>query len=289
MRKTSLAILFAAAATTSAATAECDRPCLQIMLDRYLNAMVKHNPAQALLDPKFRYTENAVAMKTDEGLWKSAMALGAVRRRYLDAVSGQAGYFGLIEEANGFGIATVRIRVADKKITEAEVIIGRKADGAFDADGLIGKPPPEDVHPARSREELVKAAQSYFEGLANSNGAGVLAHKGCYRIENGLLLTGRPIKDSQPPAVADCATLGNFKATINGVSHRRYPLVDEEAGVVLGMGILERPQGAKRPDGSIYPRNLLSEYFIVEDGRIRGIYAAMHYMTPDIADAPGWQ
>ena len=49
------------------------------------------------------------------------------------------------------------------------------------------------------------------------------------------------------------------------------------------------PPGAKRPDGTIYARNLLSEYFLIDGDKIRGIYAAMHYMTPDIADAPGWQ
>ena len=122
----------------------------------------------------------------------------------------------------------------------------------------------------------------------------VLHHSGCYRIENGLLLTGRPIRDAKPDAngeipKADCATPGMFKSTINGVSHRRFAVIDEEVGVVLGMGILERPPGAKRQDGSIYPRNLLSECVLNDGDQIRGIYAAMHYMTPDVADAPGWK
>ena len=50
-----------------------------------------------------------------------------------------------------------------------------------------------------------------------------------------------------------------------------------------------RGGGAKRGDGTPFPRNLLTEIFVVENGRIRGIYAAMHYMTPDIPDAPGWK
>jgi hypothetical protein len=41
-------------------------------------------------------------------------------------------------------------------------------------------------------------------------------------------------------------------------------------------------------DGTLWPRNLLTEVFTVEDGRIRGIWAAMHYMTPDVPTAPGW-
>ena len=204
-------------------------------------------------------------MKPGEGLWKSASALGKVQRRYLDPVTGQAAYFGFVEEGDGLSIATLRIRVVDKKVVEGETIVGRKIDGTFNADGLLAQPPSETPAAKASRETLQKAAASYFEGLANSDGSVVLHHNGCYRIENGLLLTGRPIRDAKPDA--------------NG----------EMAGVVLGMGILERPPGAKRPDGSIYPRNLLSEYFLIDGNQIRGIYAAMHYMTPDVADAPGWK
>ena len=46
--------------------------------------------------------------------------------------------------------------------------------------------------------------------------------------------------------------------------------------------------GAKRGDGTLFPRNLLTELFVVENGRIRGIYAAMHYLSPENSDAPGW-
>jgi len=33
---------------------------------------------------------------------------------------------------------------------------------------------------------------------------------------------------------------------------------------------------------------LLTELFVVQNGRIRGIYAAMHYLSPENPDAPGW-
>lgn len=291
---TFVAVLLVASGIATAAS-KCDRDCLKTALESYLSAVVKHDPHAAPLDAKFRYTENAVSMKAGEGLWTSATALGAVQRRYFDPTSGQAAYFGLIQEGEAGGIVTTRIRVVNRKIIEGELIIGRKIDGTFNPDGLLAKPPPEGkaAVPNSTRKTLLAAAASYFEGLSNHDGSLVLNHPGCYRIENGMLLTGQPIRnaksaaDGQVPR-ADCATLEMFKSTISGVSNRRFPLIDEEAGVVLGMGILERPAGAKRPDGSIFPRNLLSEYFVVEGDRIRGIYAAMHYMVPDVADAPAW-
>jgi hypothetical protein len=62
---------------------------------------------------------------------------------------------------------------------------------------------------------------------------------------------------------------------------RRIPLVDQEAQMVLGMAVFIR-----RP-GSPTPRNVFSEWFNVEDGRIRTIYTAMFYPEPERA-VPNW-
>ena len=62
---------------------------------------------------------------------------------------------------------------------------------------------------------------------------------------------------------------------------RRIPLIDEEAQAVLGMAVFIR-----RP-GSPTPRNVFSEWFNVEDGRIRTIYTAMFYPRPELA-VPNW-
>jgi hypothetical protein len=280
-----------------AASSKCDRACLTKTLDSYLDAVLKHAPSEAPLAPTFRYTENAGVVTPGEGIWKTATALGKVQRRYVDPVNGQAVYFGHINEGGVAGIATLRIRVVNKKITEGELVIGRKIDGMFNADGLSANPPPATpiAKDARSsREAMVAAAQSYFDGLDRHDSSGVMGQKGCVRIENGVMTAGPvpavPVAGtSGPPVIGDCGShMDIFKATIAAVDHRRFPVVDEQAGVVLGMVVFNRPPGAKRGDGTPFPRNLLTEIFVVENGRIHGIYAAMHYLVPDIPDAPGW-
>jgi hypothetical protein len=276
----------------AAAAASCDRACLKKTLDTYLDAVLKHDPSKAPLDAAFRYTENANVVAPGEGLWKTATALGKVQRRYVDAVNGQAVYFGHIEQGDAAGIATLRIRVVNKKITEGELVIGQKVDGMFNAESLVTNAPPEApvAKSARSsREAMVAAAQSYFSGIEHHDSSIVLGHKGCVRIENGVM-TGGPVSESAAfPVKGDCGErMENFKATIAAVDHRRFPVVDEEAGVVLGMVVFNRPPGAKRGDGTPFPRNLLTEIFVVENGRIRGIYAAMHYLSPENPEAPGW-
>ena len=78
----------------------CDRACLRTTLDAYLDAVIKHDPAAAPLMIGFRQTENAVVVRPGNGLWKTMTGLGSMQRRYLDPVTGQAAYFGIIQEGS---------------------------------------------------------------------------------------------------------------------------------------------------------------------------------------------
>ncbi len=60
---------------------------------------------------------------------------------------------------------------------------------------------------------------------------------------------------------------------------RRIPLVDEEAQVVLAYAVFIR-----RP-GSPTPRNAFSEWFVIDEAKIRTIYTAMFYPAPELARA----
>jgi hypothetical protein len=115
-------LLFAAFAltTANAFAATCDRACLETTLDQYLSALVNHTPTSAPRGLAFRQTENAVVVDAGTGLWQSTTALGKLQRRYFDPTTEQAGYFGTLEEAAGPAIVTLRLKVEDRKITEAE-------------------------------------------------------------------------------------------------------------------------------------------------------------------------
>ena len=109
IRSLAIIALALAAGTNAHAAASCDRACLKSTLDAYLTALVKHDPKAAPLSLGFRQTENAQVRSAGTGLWQSATALGKVQRRYFDAVSEQAAYFGTLDEAVGPAIATLRL------------------------------------------------------------------------------------------------------------------------------------------------------------------------------------
>ncbi len=289
-------LLLAALALVGAsanAAATCDRACLKSTLDAYLTALVKHDPKAAPLSLGFRQTENAVVRNAGTGLWQSATALGKLQRRYYDAATEQAAYFGTLDEAAGPAIVTLRLKVEDRKITEAEWVINRKGDpgigpnaGAqanaafYDPDYLIAHAPPERMIPKAqrlSRTDLVAITNSYFDGLSAHDGKIIIAHPGCVRIENGNLTTQRPIPAG---GQTDCTAEGPM-TNIFAVTARRYPVVDEEAGAVLALALFQRKPGV------LMRRNLLGEWFFIEQGKIREVYAAMFYPDQD-AMVPNW-
>jgi hypothetical protein len=158
---------------------------------------------------------------------------------------------------------------------------GAQADAAFyDPEYLAAHAPPERTVPRAerlSRSELVAITNSYFDALSARDGDLMLAHAGCVRIENGALTTQRPIEGG---GLTDCTGEGAMR-NIFAVTARRYPIVDEEAGAVLGLALFQRFPGVDMR------RNLLAEWFYIEQGKIRSIYAAMYY-PPAEAMLPNW-
>jgi hypothetical protein len=300
-----------AVGTASASAQEaCDRACLRTMLDQYLNAVIKHDPAAAPLVVGFRQTENAINVRPGNGVWKTVTSLGAVQRRYLDPVSGQAAYYGTVEESGGTAIVTVRVRVEGRRLTEAEWYLARADDPGLNGprqpgrppanlhnpDYLSKNPPPDRVVPVNQRSDrttLVRIVNSYFDAITSHDNSVAMTHPGCGRVENGSPApAGRflppnapanpPAGQAAPPANAnnDCVSgLANFNLSM--VVARRIPVVDEEAQVALGYAVFIR-----RP-GSPTPRNVFSEWFVIDEAKIRTIYTAMFYPSPELA-VPNW-
>jgi hypothetical protein len=293
-----------AAGGASAAAPGCDRNCLIGQLDRYLAAAAAHKPDGLALAPGFRETQNAVDAKPGTGIWTTAKALGR-GVRYADPASGEAGYFGTIEEAAGPALIGLRIKVQTGAIIEAEWIIARKGMALYKPEGFVANLPratrPAGVA-AEDRATALAIANSYFEGIDESSGKLVREHPECFRIENGTHMVGR--KPSEPPHTAQRPAGDGLKsaqtAGINSCTNefdqvgkrtedvidRRF-FYDPEAGLVWGHGIFSRIAGSKNPQGEPWKWLNFMELFEIENGKIRGIYAAMDYLPAAITKS-GW-
>ena len=128
-----------------------------------------------------------------------------MQRRYLDPVSGQAAYYGIVaegEQAGNRDRAPARLKTA--LITRGRMVYRargrsgtarrRRHRAAWNPQGLTATPPPERVLPRSQRlprETMIAIVNSYFDGITSHDGTVVRAHPGCNRYENGTRVTGR--------------------------------------------------------------------------------------------------
>ena len=187
-----------AAAIPTAKAADCDRECLRGAITQYLNAMVAHKPGALAVSDKLKFTEDTVVMKFGEGLWKNASGIGTYRQDILDVRQGVAASQVIVEESGMPVMLVLRLKVADKKITEVETQVTRtRADGAlFNIGNIKVVSPAMNVTPQRaqlnSREDAIKIAQFYPAGLKIGSFVEVNAPfaPDAYRIENGMITAG---------------------------------------------------------------------------------------------------
>ena len=236
----------------------CDKACLEGFADRYLAALVAHKASQLPLAANARYTENGQDLEMNDGMWRVATAIGDKKLYFTDTQSGQVGYRGVVEENGRKQIVMTRLKVENQKISEIEALVLR--GGSFNnPDGLVDHPiflealPPED---RPSRKELISIADSYFEGLEKNLSDVTPFSPDCTRIENGTITANNPKPTIFPFHKQTCGEqfkIPGFSAIITKVRERRFPIVDEERGLVYAIVFFDHagiPE-VKLPDGTI--------------------------------------
>ena len=233
--------------------ANCDRDCLRSTLMAYLDAVVADDPEAAPLVLGFRQTENAINVAPGDGVWQSVTGLGEVQRSYVDELSGQAAYFGAVEEGDETAIVTVRVKVENRQITEAEWYLARADDPGLNGPRQPGEPPanlhnpeyleqnppPQRVVPPGERVDratLARIVDSYYDAITSHSRSPALVHEGCGRVENGTPAPGGaflppvqpragapappPPPPSPPPLAPGASPAGGAEAPPPGVGSR---------------------------------------------------------------------
>ncbi len=314
MRKTAIAFGIAAAALTGyviprvhASTGpiplNCNRACLEGVMDQYLAALVAHDPKRLPLSADAIYTENDQIMDIGDGFWKTVQGLGNYKHIFADPEFGQVAMMGSMREAGAVLLMSLRLRIELGRITEIESVYYRTGGGGPSGIPTLDAPgyKPEDMWlksiPAAqrpTRQEMIAIADGYFTGLQKNDGKGINGTgtypftNDCHRIENGAPTTNVPRPPNEPPDTIngfamDC--LSQFKLgyyfVVQNIHHRRYPLVDNERGVVWSHAVFD--QGTVNEgvlsDGRKYafkgfnrPSSILvNEAFLIENGKIRRV------------------
>jgi hypothetical protein len=285
-------------ATSSVLAPACDRACLYGVADQYLEALSQKDAHRLPWADKARYTENNVEIAIGDGVWATITGLGQYRLKFADPQAGQVGVFGEVIETDSDSVFALRLKVLDGRIAEAEIVIVRVKDfGALaGGDNPFGHPTFVDkpvllqnLAPAekRSRERLISVADGYFDTLQVNDGVVFTQFDPeCNRVENGLRTTNNPKKPLGPLSALGCQRqfeLGLYRYD-DRLRARRFPLVDEERGIVMAAGFIDhsgRVGTYKLTDGSAAESPIrrphsfyLLEIFKIVNGRIRQVEAA---------------
>lgn len=304
-------------AATGPIPLNCNRACLENLIDQYLAALVAHDPKRLPLSTDVVYTENDQILNVGDGFWKTAEAIGNYKHIFADPEVGQVAFMGTMREAGTPLLMSLRLRLELGRITEIESIYYRQGGGGPAGIADLDKPgyKPEEmwfksVPPAQrlSRQEMISIADGYFTGLQKNDGKGINGTgaypftNDCDRIENGAHTTNVPRPANEPPDAVngfalDC--MSQFKLgyyfVVQSIHHRRYPLVDQERGVVWSHAVFDQGtvNSGTLSDGRKYtfrgfnrPSSILvTEAFLIENGKIRrvemiGPSASYHLNSP---------
>lgn len=244
-------MLMTQSAPAQAAEMTCDRSCLISVLQDYLDAVISNQPGDAPLAANYRGTENTFEITPGRGMWSSSTAIGAMEHYYGDPVNQSAAFYGLINEGSDQAIVSIRLKIDEREVSEAEWVIARAGESLVNFEGVVANQPIKQTLSRSewtSREDMIFAANAYFDALAEADRKPdyyVPSVEGCPRIENGTMVTGGGPVAAGEEAVeferGDCTSGLERMTQINGVNFRIFPVVDQEAGVVMGRGVFSRP------------------------------------------------
>ena len=63
-------------ASTGPIPLNCNRACLENLVDQYLTAVVAHDPKKMPFSADVKYTENYQVLQLGDGFWKTSQARG---------------------------------------------------------------------------------------------------------------------------------------------------------------------------------------------------------------------
>jgi hypothetical protein len=283
---------FAAGATPALAQAPCDRACLTTVIDSYFAALLA-NDARALPQAaRARITENGAEKKLAETFWDSA-AETVFRFDIVNTTRGDTGTQAVIRNADGSKtMHMLRLKVQRGAITEIETIKANQgeADRLWDPDRLTAVSPDLQLSIREAERDsyyaLIAAAEGYWRafqtnGTPDYHPAPLLPD--ARRFENGLQTTGL-VRDGQYVSAQSGFDAGRFLN--RNIWDRRYPVVDEERGIVLSIVRFGIKGGATSQSTVTSNDRLVAEFFAVKRGQIQEIQAVL-FNLPD-AQPTGW-
>lgn len=277
---------------------DCDRACLLDFADQYIAALITQDGRDLPWADRVRFTENDVALMVNDGLWQTVTHISDPLYRVADPVTGNVLWLGVVEEHGDAAYLALRLRIENRRIADVETVVSREGTPAHfeHPDGYRISEVFTAALPAaqrRPRERMIAIAESYYNTQQLNDGTlfGEFSPN-CTRISNGVTTSHG---DHTPVQGCRAQFEIGFHRPVDRVRARRYPIVDEEHGVVAAFAYLDhavRYVEYQTLDGGTqrvpveYPNShRVVELFRIRDGiveHVEGIAVFQLYRMPDL-------
>jgi hypothetical protein len=262
-------------------------------IDTYFKALVDNNPSAIPLAKNVKITLNGDVKSIAETFWEGAESI-TYRFDIVNTRLGDTGTEAVIKNSDGSKtMYMLRMKIQDDRIIEIETIKCNKGE----ADGLWGVDNLSVVSPAYqlsireveqdSYYDLIGTAESYWRAFQTNGSSEYRPARllpDSRRFENGMQTTGM-IKDGQYESTAKGFDTGFFKE--RNIWDRRYPVVDEERGVVLSIVRFGIKSGIKSRSEATSHSRLVAEFFAIKSGWLQEIHAVLVSRTDE--QPTGWE
>jgi hypothetical protein len=275
---------------------------LEDLLGEYCAALAAGDPGRLPLAAGVRFTENGQRIAIGTGLWATATRAADSRVVTVSeeaygpgGTAGSVAGWGMITEGGADALLGVRLKTTGKAISEIETLVVRRAPfGRTTFPERLLEPSAamaRILEPADrgTREDLVRAANGYLDGVARDDPGLIPATDDCVRIENGLQTVLNPDADGFPATFVSSGGLGGLGLGVRAqirtlafryiedIRDRRFVAADTERGLVLVCCFFDHPgkvRGAGFDSPIAAPNSMLIwELFKVAGGLIRRIEA----------------
>jgi hypothetical protein len=268
----SAAILLSCTAIVRAETG-CSRSMLQAATEGYVAAQTAGDLSKMSLAEKVKYRENMIVTSREKGLWNTALPI-ALHRSIYDVPRCRTFTEVIVTEGGHPYVLGTRLTVREGKVTEIDSLVSDKDDWLFNAEDYLKYSKAEDwpvLAPDErvSRQELVDAANRYFDFVFLDKGIRPPWGAPCARLEGGAYTNSKNEDKDTCRIPAPLAELFIVNRTF---------VVDEEMGTV---NVFCRFGDSKEgmPD---------SHLFRLVNGRYRWIHTISINLTgkPIVVDPP---
>ena len=293
----------------------CDRACLVHMMDLYIHALETKDRSALPLAEEVDLTENTARLDVGDGtLWIKPIKATGFRIDVADPQIGEIGTQTVLDIQGKPALVALRLKVERNMITQAEQLFDPNVQPP--AMELLATPRPgllADVPASQrnSRDDLIYAANAYFDALTGDDGHIAPFADDCVRHEQGYQTVnnkapGRFSPSPAPPpkdgpmarfSMMTCEQqvstgIFNFIARIQP----RRILVDEQKGLVAGFVLFVQDGHRRHVEPNAYATNEGSgmilnmetmETFGVRGGKIHEI-EAFPFVTFQYGQGDGW-